>query len=63
MTIKIKLLKHVHYGIERLYPGCDLTRAICRITQKKTITVTDLSILIDEGGCDVNIEDVNERPQ
>ena len=58
----IKLLKHVQYGQERLYPNCDLSRAICLIAGKKTISDDAATALTAVGNCELDIETVKKRP-
>lgn len=62
MKTKIKLLKHVQYGRERLYPNCCLSRAICTITGGKTLSEEAATILNAVGQCDIEIEVVKDRP-
>lgn len=62
MTVKIKLLRHTQYGTDRHYPDCDLSRAICKITRKKTISKDDIAVLKILGKCGVAIEVVKTRP-
>lgn len=37
MKNKVTLLKKMHYGRARMYPGCQTSRAICLITKKITL--------------------------
>lgn len=59
---KIKLLKYIHYGQERFYPDCPLSKAICLIGKGKTITPGQIAILEDVGECKMQIKEVDERP-
>lgn len=63
MATRIKVLCHTHYGQERLYPNCKMSRAICRITAKKTLSETDLTILRGIGGCNITITPTDKRPK
>lgn len=62
MTTKIKLIKHVHYGRERLYPNCPLSTSICMIMGGKTLSQGDVDILARHGNCEFKIEIVKDRP-
>lgn len=62
MKTKIKLLKHVQYGRERLYPGCQLSKAICLIAGGKTISDDAVGVLETLGQCEIEIEVVKKRP-
>ena len=56
MKTKIKLLKRIHYGQERLYPDCDLSRAICAISGKKTLNEEAQQALVRIGRCEIEIQ-------
>lgn len=62
MKTTIKLLKHVQYGRERLYPNCALSRAICLISGGKTVSEEHATILTAVGQCELEIETVKKRP-
>lgn len=59
---KMLLLRHIHYGRERLYPGCALSRVICKIKGGKTFNREEAIMFIREGQCEVNVKDIEERP-
>lgn len=63
MKTKIKLLRHVQYGRERLYPGCALSRAIIALTGGKTFNDDQATILQGIGQCELEVVTVNERPK
>ncbi len=63
MKTKIKLLKHVQYGRERLYPGCPLSHAIIAIAKGKVFSPTEAAILSGMGQCQVEIKEVATRPE
>lgn len=62
MKTKIKLLRHLQYGSERLYPDCPLSEAMCQMMDKKTLSSDQVNILISVGKCDTKIDTVKERP-
>lgn len=62
MKTKMKLLKHVQYGRERLYPGCPLSKAICLDKDVKTMSDDSVGIYQTLGECEIEIEVVKKRP-
>lgn len=51
VTVKIKTV----YGRETIYPACDITRTICQVAKRKTLSQFDINLL-KHIGWTVNVE-------
>lgn len=60
---KMKLLKHLQYGRERHYPGCDLSKAICAAMRLKCISEDTITCLTKIGNVKIEYELVKEKPK